>query len=98
MTETPSPAPRPHRGGLVLAFGIVGVVPCGLPFGIAAWVMANSDLAAMRRGEMDRAGHDLTRTGKICGIVGVSFLVAALAIHVLIFAATSFWYVHQHSS
>src|SRR4051812_42109729 len=46
---------KPHRGGLVLAFGILGLVVCA-PFGIAAWIMGNRDLAEMRAGVVDPAG------------------------------------------
>src|SRR5262245_43007971 len=71
MSETPSLPPRPHRGTLILVFGILGIVMC-LPLGIAAWVMGNGDLAAMQRGEMDRSGEGMTNAGKICGIVSVA--------------------------
>jgi hypothetical protein len=67
----------PHRGGMILAFGILGLVFCAI-FGVAAWVMGNGDLRAMDEGRMDPAGRDLTRTGKILGIVGACIQVAAL--------------------
>ncbi len=59
---------QPHRGGLVLGLGIASLVVCA-PLGIAAWVMGNNDLAAMRRGEMDRTGEGNTQAGRICGMV-----------------------------
>ena len=49
---------RDHRGGMILAFGIVSLVtlqcggPIGLVFGILAWVMGTADLRAM-----DENGH-----------------------------------------
>jgi hypothetical protein len=64
---------RPHRGTLILVFGILGLVMCAI-FGIVAWVMANTDLEAMDRGEMDTAGRDQTQTGKILGIIGTVLL------------------------
>jgi len=70
MSESPPFPPRPHRGTLILVFGILGIVLC-LPLGIAAWIMGNGDLAAMQRGEMDRSGESMTNAGKICGIVSV---------------------------
>jgi len=60
----------PHRGGLILALGILGLVLCQ-PIGIAAWVMGNSDLARIDAGHMDPTGRGLTQAGKICGIVAV---------------------------
>ena len=37
---------EPHRGGLILAFGLLGWLVCGF-FGVAAWIMGKKDLAAM---------------------------------------------------
>src|SRR4051812_37487532 len=59
---------KPHRGGLVLVFGILGLVVCA-PFGLAAWLMGNSDLAEMRAGVMDPAGEATTSAGRILGII-----------------------------
>jgi len=69
-----------HRGGLILAFGILGWVVC-FPFGIAAWIMGNHDLREMTGGRMDRGGEGLTRAGKILGIVQVCFLTIVLAVY-----------------
>jgi predicted Zn finger-like uncharacterized protein len=61
----------PHRGGVVLAMGILSIVCCGVIFGPIAWVMANNDLPQIRAGRMDPAGEGLTNAGKVCGIIGV---------------------------
>lgn len=64
---------RAHRGGTVLALGIISVIPClNICFipGICAWTMGNSDLGAMRLGLMDRAGEGTTKAGMILGIIG----------------------------
>jgi len=79
-----SSSARPHRGTLILVLGILGLVIC-MPCGIAAWVMGNSDLAAMGRGEMDRSGEGTTKAGKICGMISV-FLTAFLLIIYVLFA------------
>jgi hypothetical protein len=66
----------PHRGALVLVFGILSfVLPyiVGMAFGIAAWVMGHNDLKRMKAGEMDPAGTSLTKAGWICGIIGAIF-------------------------
>jgi hypothetical protein len=70
----------PHRGGLVLALGIVSLVlSCGvilgLKLGVIALIVAGMDLRAMARGEMDRRGAGLTRAGMVCAIIGVSLSV-----------------------
>lgn len=71
---------RPHRGGLILTFGIVGILCC-MPFGIAAWVMAASDLSEIRAGRMDPSGESITRVGMILGIVSVGFAILGLLVN-----------------
>jgi hypothetical protein len=70
-----------------LLLGIVSVACCNL-LGIAPWVMANSDLAAMDRGEMDPSGRGLTQAGRVLGIIAIVLMVffavarvAVVAIH-----------------
>jgi hypothetical protein len=70
MTESQSLAPpRSHRGKMLLTFGLLAL-PIW-PFGIAAWMMSNTDLKAMANGKMDPSGLRLTRAGKILGILGL---------------------------
>jgi hypothetical protein len=73
---------KPHRGAVILAFGILGFVVCQL-FGVAAWVMADNDLKEMRRGYMDPGGRDLTQTGRILGMVATALM--AIPVVFLIF-------------
>jgi hypothetical protein len=77
---------KPHRGMLILVFGILGLVLCQL-FGIAAWVMGNTDLEEMTRGRMDPSGRDLTRAGRICGMVSVALLIFQVVIVVIAVAS-----------
>ena len=91
MTQMPPPTPpgpvqnmRPHRGVMILVFGIIGIVLC-VVFGIVAWVMGNSDLRAMREGRMDPTGEGLTKAGKICGIVGVVLNLVIAAFYIVFF-------------
>lgn len=76
---------RPHRGGLILTFGIVGILCC-MPFGIAAWVMGASDLSEIRAGRMDPSGESTTRVGMILGIVSVGFAILWLLLNIVVFA------------
>ena len=73
---------RPHRGGLILALGILGLVCCFI-CGIIAWVMANKDLRQMDSGVMDPSGRGLTQAGKICGIISVILSIVLLIISLL---------------
>ncbi|HYW74511.1 MAG TPA: hypothetical protein VE961_26035 [Pyrinomonadaceae bacterium] len=70
---------KPHRGSVILAFGILGLVTCQL-FGVAAWVMGNADLEEMDRAYMDPSGRDLTKTGRILGMVATGLLFTSLII------------------
>jgi hypothetical protein len=76
---------KPHRGVLVLVFGILGLVVC-FPFGIAAWVMGNGDLKQMEAGAMDPEGRSLTNAGRICGMIATILVIAGIVIGGLLFA------------
>jgi predicted Zn finger-like uncharacterized protein len=68
----------PHRGGLVLTLGIIGLLgivlcaPIGTLFGMVAWILGHSDLKRMKRGDMDPEGEGMTQAGWICGIIATS--------------------------
>jgi len=80
---------RPHRGVLILVFGILGLVCCVI-FGIIAWVMGNGDLREMDAGRMDPSGRGLTQAGKICGIVNVALTLVGIVIWILMLMAGAF--------
>lgn len=65
---------KPHRGVLILVFGILSLVFCS-PLGFVAWSMANRDLEEMALGLMNRSGRDLTRAGRVCGMVATGLLI-----------------------
>ena len=73
---------RPHRGVMILVFGILGLVCC-IVFGILAWVMGNGDLREMDAGRIDPLGRGLTQAGKICGIVSVALQIVIIVIWLL---------------
>lgn len=80
-----SPPPQslaPHRGGLILALGILGLVCCFI-CGIVAWVMGNNDLREMAAGRMDRSGQGMTQAGKICGMISVILWIIVLVIQLI---------------
>jgi hypothetical protein len=74
-----------HRGGLILALGIIGLVTCP-PVGVAAWVMGNNDMKAMESGQMDPEGKQLTQVGKILGIVATIFMIIWMCVGFAYFA------------
>jgi hypothetical protein len=67
-----------HRGGTILAMGIAGIVCCNL-LGIAAWIMAATDLSAMRTGRMDPGGKGLTIAGMVLGIIATIIFAISIA-------------------
>jgi hypothetical protein len=84
----------PHRGGLILALGVIGLVASflyifalvGLPLSIAAWTMAETDLKRIKARTMDPEGKANTQAGKVCGIFGT--LIGSL--WVLVFCCIGF--------
>ena len=79
---TTQPPLRPHRGGVVLALGILGLVVCFI-CGIIAWVMGNNDLKEMAEGTMDLSGQGLTQAGRICGMVSVIIPIVVICLWLL---------------
>lgn len=76
---------EPDRGSVVLALGIISLtgimvwcipiigvilVPVCAILGVSAWIMGQTDLRKMKRGEMDESGRGSTQAGWICGIIG----------------------------
>ena len=71
------------RGGTILTFGIIGFLVCA-PFGIAAWVMGNTDIRMMNAGFMDEGDRSMTQAGRVLGIVTTSIYIAAIAIGIFV--------------
>ncbi len=82
VQPTTGPPLKPHRGGLVLALGILGIVCCFI-CGIIAWVFGSNDLKEMAAGTMDPSGKGMTQAGKICGIISVVLQIVGLVIWLL---------------
>jgi hypothetical protein len=73
---------KPHRGTLILVFGILSLVVSCFPLGIAAWIMGNGDLKQMDAGTMDPSGRSNTNAGRICGIIGTVLLIFGVVVFV----------------
>jgi hypothetical protein len=85
---------KPHRGTMVLVFGILGLVCC-IPFvfSILAWVFGDNDLKEMAAGRMDPSGEGLTKAGKIMGIIGLCLQVLSGIVAAI--GAAAGWFVTQ---
>lgn len=83
----------PHRGVMVLVFGILGLafvfpsICClftalgGFGFSVTAWILGHNDLRAMSEHRMDPDGMSTTRAGWICGIIGTVLSSLFLLLH-----------------
>lgn len=89
---------EPHRSGIVLTLGIVGIImavmACGCPFvsviGVIlsplAWIFGQADLRAMDRQRMDPDGRGSTQGGMVCGIIGTILNTLILLGTIAVFA------------
>ncbi len=92
-TQMPPRQPylEPHRGTLVLVFGIVGTIFCVIfgilawIFGILAWIFGNEDLKKMDSGRMDPSGRNLTNVGRILGIISVCLSILGILVTIIYF-------------
>jgi hypothetical protein len=76
-------AGAPHRGVMILVFGILGCLCC-IVFGILAIVMGGNDLKAMDRGDMDDSGRGLTNVGRILGFVSIGLFVLGVIYNIAV--------------
>lgn len=67
---------EPHRGGFVLAMGIISLalllvcLPLSVIPGIIGWICGQSDLRKMRNNAMDDDDGGATQAGWICSMLG----------------------------
>jgi phage FluMu protein Com len=68
---------QPHRGAATLVGGLLSIL-LGFACPFFAWILgcltivqANTDLGQMAAGRMDPSGSGLTKSGRICAVIGV---------------------------
>lgn len=77
---------KPHRGVLILVFGILGITGICFPLGIAAWIMGSGDLKEMAAGTRDPEGRSLTNAGRIVGMISTILLIVGVLVGILLAA------------
>ncbi len=70
---------EPHRGGTILALGLIGFF-LFLPLCIVAIVMGKADLKKMDAGLMDPSGRGSTNVGVIMSWIAIGLTIAAFAL------------------
>lgn len=85
VESTPVSNLPPHRGGLVLTFGLLGILLFA-PLGIVAWILGSKDLNAMASGNMDPSGEGMTTAGKVLGIIATVLMVIGLLVATAVLA------------
>lgn len=74
----------PHRGGTILAVGIISFFVCMPILGPTAWIMGSNDLKEIRAGRMDPDGEGTTNAGRICGIISTCLFGAMVLFYCII--------------
>ncbi len=91
QSSASAPQAVAHRGGLILALGIISwAVGCPI-FGICAWVIGSSDLREMRAGRMDSSGLGLTQAGQVIGMIHAMICIIGIMIVFAILLAGVSW-------
>jgi hypothetical protein len=65
------------RSGLILFLGILSLFMCG-PVGLAAWIMAASDLRKVRRGLLPPEKAGILKVGRALGIIGTVIFASVI--------------------
>ena len=65
------------RSGLILFLGILSLFMCG-PVGLAAWIMACSDLRKIRKGLLSPEKTGILKVGRALGIIGTVIFVSVI--------------------
>jgi hypothetical protein len=65
------------RSGLILFLGILSLFMCG-PVGLAAWIMAGSDLRKIRKGLLSPEKTGILKVGRALGVIGTVIFVSVI--------------------
>lgn len=84
MSFPESPAySETSQASTALVLGILGIICCQ-PLGIAAWVMANNELEAIRSGMRNPANEGTANAARILGIIGTVLVAVGVIAGILL--------------
>lgn len=78
----------PHRGGVILALGIISLVIfpwASIICGPLAWLLGNADLSEIRAGRMDESGEGMVQAGRVLGIISTVMMLGFVLIICAVF-------------
>ncbi len=85
MTFPETPAyPEASQATTALVLGILGIICCQF-LGIAAWIMGNNELAAIRDGRRNPTNEGTATAARILGIISVVLLALGIIAMILFF-------------
>ncbi len=76
-SELMKPYKYHDRSGLILFLGILSLFMCG-PLGLAAWIMAGSDLRKIRKRLLSPDKIGILKIGRALGIIGTAIFVVVI--------------------
>ena len=85
------------RSGAVLTLGILSLAVCSI-MGPIAWSMGSEELRRIDAGLTPPQGRGSAQAGRICGIIGTSFLILAGLLFLIGFIAAAGASHHHYSS
>ena len=78
----------PSRASTILTLGILSLVLCTI-MGPIAWAMGSEEIRRIDSGQTDPTQRGSVNAGRICGIIGTSFLILGVLILLFVIVAAS---------
>lgn len=85
----PNQYPETSQATTILVLGILGLVVCGV-LAPVAWVMGNTELAAIDAGKRNPQGRGSANAGRILGIIGTVLLAVGIVVLIILFGVGFF--------
>ena len=84
-----NPSGAQSKATMILVFGILGIVCCGL-LAPVAWYMGQNDVRMIEAGQLPASTLWTAKAGMICGMVGTGILALYVLVVMLYIAVVGF--------